>query len=1021
MNLVKLTNIVVSPWRRKVTAIVTGIGLLVASQSGQAGDGSINTANQTIDLSVLFSYHETDAKLNDAASNPSWHQVFDDASKRLWNATNGQLTIGKVKVYRRAFNKKDSADIWILKNAGGAYANGIAKLGVAGNRMTFYEKTHRSTNAAYQGGYSIVHEMGHYVFGCYDQYLGASVPVAKKTTFTNADLSAYTKNAFIYSITENDPNASIMDGGGGVNNTRTEFDTAANTVPGKQDGTKWWMNKQWIVNKESCWETMGKFKWGGVNVFPTVPAGASDTALPVGATDVTWEVIPTLSRLVLCIDRSGSMDLENRMNLAILGARIFTSLTEERHEFTLFAGTASEEAVVFEGDFLGVVDFDDATTTTYPITEVDVAGTVKSAAKAAINGLYARGSTAIGDGAQRSLDLITGLGATVTQEAIILLSDGQNNSGSNPATAAANAAARGAKIYTIALGAGADASTLASMAAATGGKFYAATDGLALVDIYTRIYGELRGGGLVEAIADLSFEATETLKTVNVDPYTEEVTFAVASPDPGFAMEVISPSNVTYTGSVPADGVVYENEGSELHYRISDPESGKWKIKITSPNTSTGTTYQYSFVSNSSNSKVSVTAYTGETTYAYPEPALLRCQVTAGDPVTGASVTADVSGPDGVLGTVTLFDDGLPVHGDEAAGDSVYSAYYSAFPSSGTYSFTVRVVNTKGTVGIANPEDGPDSNQGKPVPPFSRETTTNVAVTGVPAVDRQWMRVNALSFTNNAKPANTAKFKASCTFNSPTGLFTPLLDDLVFRLNGSAVVVVPAAIFKQKKPGTFSFQDKVNGISGSLKTFVGGSSRSELIISSSKAFSGGFFFGSPTTATVQFGTLNETVSLKTDVKETKGVPSGITYNARKNFLNSSQLYVDGLKGSVNHQQIEKDSFRIVATLEGALGYDPAVNSLIISLGGFNITVPPNTLVLDAKKLKGKATLAVGSGKVNVAIDLASGIVSIKGSKLNIGQNLGASTVVGFSLGFFNQSNLLVLIEKLKKGASDFTF
>ncbi len=858
--------------------------------------------------------------------------------------------------------------------------------------------------------------MGHYVFGCYDEYLGANVPFAKKDTFTDADLSGYTTDSpFVYSISSNDVTASIMDGGGGSKNTRTEFDTATNVVKGVRERNKWWMNKQWIVNRESCWETMRKFKFGGVNVFPTVPAGASDTALPAGATDVTWEVVPTLSRLVLCIDRSGSMASENRMQLAILGARILTSLTEEKHDFTLFAGTDDEEKVVFEGDTLGVVDFDDRVTTTFPMTEVDKAGTAKNAAKTAITGLSPRGSTAIGDGAQQSLDLITALGDKVTQEAIILLSDGQTNSGSDPATAAANAKARGVKIYTIALGASADGATLASMATTTGGKFYAAANSLGLVDIYTRIYGDLRGGGLIEALSDLSFEATDTTRTIDVDPYTQEATFSIASPDPGFVLEITSPKNITYTGTVAADGVLYESEGSELHFRVSNPMPGRWKVKIKSPDTNTGTTYQYSFITNSSNAQVSVTAATGKATYTYPERVLLTCQVTAGDPVTGASVTAEVSGPDGVLGTATLFDDGLAIHGDEEAGDGLYSAYYSAFPASGNYSFTVQVVNRKGVTGIANPEKNELPIPKKSIAAFSREATTNVSVSGVPAVDRQWARVNALAFNQN-KDANTGTLKASLTLNSPAGLFTPTQTPLTISLNGVATATIPASVFKVKKPGVFAIQDKATGIKGSLKTFVGGTSRSELVITHPKVSVGGFGFTSPTNARVTFATFDETVSLKTIVNP-RG--KGITYNARKDFLNSSVLYVDGIQGKVDADQDGRDSFRFAATLDGPLNYDPAVGTLTIDIGGFIITVPPNTLQKKGDSAKG--TLNISGGVVRIALDLDSGVLSVKGSKLNIGQGLTSSVIVRVTAGSFNQANLIVLSEKARKGASSFKF
>ncbi|MEA3209809.1 MAG: hypothetical protein QOE70_2866 [Chthoniobacter sp.] len=53
-----------------------------------------------------------------------------------------------------------------------------------------------------------------------------------------------------------------------------------------------------------------------------------------------------------------------------------------------------------------------------------------------------------------------------------------------------------------------------------------------------------------------------------------------------------------------------------------------------------------------------------------------QCSVTAMDPVGGAEVKGVVTGPDGNLFYVTLYDDGLAAHGDEAANDGVYSASF---------------------------------------------------------------------------------------------------------------------------------------------------------------------------------------------------------------------------------------------------------------------------------------------------------------------------------------------------------
>ena len=122
-------------------------------------------------------------------------------------------------------------------------------------------------------------------------------------------------NPSIHSISDADQVASLMDAGGGVSGHkfRTEFDTAANIVKGVAFDGRWYMNKQWFERKESCWETMGKLTFDGTTVFQNIPTGDSPNAPPADFVDIEWEKVPTLSLLVLCIDRFASMAFNYKM------------------------------------------------------------------------------------------------------------------------------------------------------------------------------------------------------------------------------------------------------------------------------------------------------------------------------------------------------------------------------------------------------------------------------------------------------------------------------------------------------------------------------------------------------------------------------------------------------------------------------------------------------------------------------------------------------------------------------------
>lgn len=133
--------------------------------------------------------------------------------------------------------------------------------------------------------------------------------------------------------------------------------------------------------------------------------------------------------------------------------------------------------------------------------------------KTALARLRARGGTAIGDAI--TLGLAIGrpageaagqpppVGSKGTGRVILLLSDGSNSAGIDPATAAAQAKAEGVKVYTVAFGtpngvisSGAfgqiypvppDPATLRAVAQTTGGEFFTAADAETLRHVYENI------------------------------------------------------------------------------------------------------------------------------------------------------------------------------------------------------------------------------------------------------------------------------------------------------------------------------------------------------------------------------------------------------------------------------------------------------------------------------------------------------------------------------------------------------
>jgi hypothetical protein len=115
----------------------------------------------------------------------------------------------------------------------------------------------------------------------------------------------------------------------------------------------------------------------------------------------------------------------------------------------------------------------------------------QTAVQSAIDTLKALGQTAIGGGISAANNELTSHGRNNSVWIEILVTDGNENLGSDPVSRANEAKAAGIVIYTIGIGADADQSLLQQIATITGGKFYYAPNGTVLQQIYQNISQEI--------------------------------------------------------------------------------------------------------------------------------------------------------------------------------------------------------------------------------------------------------------------------------------------------------------------------------------------------------------------------------------------------------------------------------------------------------------------------------------------------------------------------------------------------
>jgi len=174
-----------------------------------------------------------------------------------------------------------------------------------------------------KGSVSIVHELGHYVFGLYDEYKGYYLNNQGK---------------WIKAGGNNNPTSfpavakceSLMNVGYFVNNDRTEW---CIPVEGERDldiehnpGCEAWVDvdgdgegdlftqcitEQQYEYGESCWKTIVDFCHEKYGINLEEPDGEPSTELPDGHEDIIWNLMSGPFRLVVAIDKSASMVLEN--------------------------------------------------------------------------------------------------------------------------------------------------------------------------------------------------------------------------------------------------------------------------------------------------------------------------------------------------------------------------------------------------------------------------------------------------------------------------------------------------------------------------------------------------------------------------------------------------------------------------------------------------------------------------------------------------------------------------------------
>jgi len=656
---------------------------------------------------ITISYHDTLSADSIPPGDPKRtraqevEEVIKFWSDALYEQSNGQHMLGTVYIYQGGSFADKASVVW---QADTWPTGAIAGYGKPGQHINFGDVFGSNTfvgvastpTSRADGGYTLGHESGHYLYGLYDEYVAtyANPPRSWPWSSDVSPAGPSLMNRQWNAMSENEVkwlNHST------ANIYVASTDTAQKRMYGK-----------------SCWEVLlqdpssdgvsgdvvapGRVQYAFANP-PASPDWYTTAVTPgthLAAAQANLKIVwLTKAAMVyqIVIDNSGSM-----------GSDPFTPEAPSPLDYAKAAARNLVESLPKESA-VGVVRFDDTVEQIYAITFIpsdDVgARAVKDAAKAAISGLAPGNMTAIYDAASTALANFLTYKGTASGDVLgvtYLLTDGEDNS-SKKSMGEAIAEHQAAKVPLITVGYGSGGSgnsALTQLADETGGQYFASpTNQTELQEVFFAALGNYSDTVNLGAVEKTLAAGGNDVATFLVDGTLGGVTFFVSWRGASSDAEITLRDPVL--GDVTASGE-YQEEGGIVDYTaaISNPSAGTWRVELHNPGS------QSLAVSVSATGQpetgtgfgLVVGLADGGSTVTPPDPIRLLARASRnGIPLRGVTMEATLTAPDGTTSPLTLRDDGTG--GDATANDGFFSAILTSYQE-GSYKINVTASNPSG-------------------------------------------------------------------------------------------------------------------------------------------------------------------------------------------------------------------------------------------------------------------------------------------------------------------------------------
>ncbi len=492
------------------------------------GSGFYSTSTKSLSLRVSFKFPVTDPELD------QWKHAFTYVSEALAHATRRPASggvpasvgvrIGRVEFVRNELGDSGRADIWVMPGNAG-HTGAIDGLG----DLTADAHIVLGTNALSQPG-TLLHELGHYVFGLDEEYSGpgggSRTCIVPGTPPEDPNSHVHQSGVCIMQVTSNSvtPGATAADWWNGPPPRVTEF-CVRNHAGGaafshRAAGVDTWQddtsrNETGVA--ETCWETI--LRKGDSTLSPpdgSVAPPAPGSAMP-DPPDIVWVERDDMRRFALVLDRSGSMNDAG----AIQGVR-YAAHTWIDLERLL----RNQLAIVSYADTPRV----DLSPRLITATEANTAHTIVR------NDLDADGRTNITSALEVADDQLNVVlpGPDPASRRIILFSDGVHNEG--PPFPGPTIASPGTIVHTLGFG-NADQATLEAIKTASGGYIH-------VTDTLDPNNNELAINNAISEVAAESHSGMLERVRAELGPVEQEEPIAPGSADDLDAIEALTPAEV---------------------------------------------------------------------------------------------------------------------------------------------------------------------------------------------------------------------------------------------------------------------------------------------------------------------------------------------------------------------------------------------------------------------------------------------------------------------------------------------